>query len=76
MDKLFSNYEAKLAGQMVKSLGKSIVKMYSIGACAVLEMTNQDMPSKDMEFDSFLNSALPEVYMRTVLHIWFIPCAS
>ena len=37
MDKLFSNYEAKLSGQMVKSLGKSIIKMYSIGAYAVYE---------------------------------------
>ena len=36
VDKLFSNYEAKLSGQMVKSLGKSIIKMYSIGACVVL----------------------------------------
>ena len=28
VDKLFSNYEAKLSGQMVKSLCKSIIKMY------------------------------------------------
>ena len=28
VDKLFSNYEAKLSGQMVKSLGKSIINMY------------------------------------------------
>ena len=27
--KFFSNYEAKLSGQMVKSLGKSIINMYS-----------------------------------------------
>ena len=36
VDKLFSICEAKLSGQMVKSLGKSIIKMYSKGACAVL----------------------------------------
>ena len=36
VDKLFSNYEAKLSGQMVKSLGKSIINMYSMGACAAL----------------------------------------
>ena len=42
MDKLFSNYEAKLSGQMVKSLGKKIIKMYLMGACAVLRMSNQD----------------------------------
>ena len=34
VDKLFNNYEAKLSGQMVKSLGKSIINMYSMGACA------------------------------------------
>ena len=37
VDKLFSNYEAKLSGQMVKSLDKLIIKVYSIGACVVLE---------------------------------------
>ena len=42
-DKLFSNYEGKLSGQMVKSLNKSIIKMYSMGACAVLGMSNQDV---------------------------------
>ena len=34
--KLFNNYESKLSGQMVKSLGKSIVGAYSMAACAVL----------------------------------------
>ena len=58
MDKLFGNYEAKLSGQMVKSLGKSIINMYSIGACATLGISNQDALSKDLESDHFLNSAL------------------
>ena len=30
VEKLFNNYEAKLSGQMVKSLGKSIINMYSV----------------------------------------------
>ena len=30
VEKLFNNYEAKLSGQMVKLLGKSIINMYSI----------------------------------------------
>ena len=68
VDKLFRNYEAKLSGQMVKSLGKSIIKMYSMGAWAVLEMTKQDAPSKDLESDPFLNSTLQrftcELYYR------------
>ena len=32
VEKLFNNYEAKLSGQMVKSLGKSIINMRSMGA--------------------------------------------
>ena len=56
--KLFNNYEAKLLGQMVKSLGKSIINMYSMGACSVLGITNQDALSEDLENDPFLNSAL------------------
>ena len=68
MEKLFNNYEAKLSGQMVKSLGKSIINMYSMGACAVLGITNQDALSEDFENDPFLNSALQrftcELYYR------------
>ena len=67
-DKLFSNYEANLSGQMGKSLGKSVIRMYSIGACATLEMSNQDTLSEDLETDPFLNSALQrfmcELYSR------------
>ena len=36
VEKLFNNYEAKLSGQMVKSLGKSIINMYSMGVFSVL----------------------------------------
>ena len=58
VDKLFNNYEAKLSGQLVKSLGKSIINMYSMGACAALGISNQDALSEDLENDPFLNSAL------------------
>ena len=68
VDKLFNNYEAKLSGQMVKSLGKSIINMYSMGACAALGMSDQDALSEDLENDPFLNSALQrficELYYR------------
>ena len=43
---------------MVKSLGKSIIHMYSMGACAALGINNQDALSDDLENDPFLDSAL------------------
>ena len=58
VEKLFNNYEAKLSGQMVKSLGRSIINMYSMGACSALGITNLDALSEDLENDPFLNSAL------------------
>ena len=61
VEKLFNNYEAKLSGQIVKSLGHSIINMYSMGACAVLGISNQDVLSEDLENDPFLNSALQRV---------------
>ena len=68
VEKLFNNYEAKLSGQMVKSLGRSIINMYSVGACSALGITNQEALSEDLENDPFLNSALQrftcELYYR------------
>ena len=58
VEKLFNNYEAKLSGQMVKTLGRSVINMYSMGAYAVLGISDQDALSEDLENDPFLNSAL------------------
>ena len=49
VEKLFNNYEAKLLGQMVTSLGKSIINMYSMGACSVLGIRNQEALSEDLK---------------------------
>ena len=63
-----NNYEAKLSGQMVQSLGHSVINMYSMGACAALGISNQDALSEDLENDPFLHSALQkatcELYYR------------
>ena len=68
VEKLFNNYEAKQSGQMIKSLGHSIINMYSMGACSVLGITNQKALSEDLENNPFLNSALQrftcELYYR------------
>ena len=68
VEKLFNNYEAKLSGEMVHSLGCSIINMYSMGACLVLGINNQDALNEDLENDPFLNSALQrftcELYYR------------
>ena len=55
VEKLFNNYEAKLLGQMVHSLGCSIINRYSMGACAALGISDQDALSEDLENDPFLN---------------------
>ena len=49
-------------------LRRSIINMYSIGACAALGISNQDALSEDLENNPFLNSALQrftcELYYR------------
>ena len=38
--------------------------MYSMGACSVLEMSNQDALSEDLESDPFLNSTLQRFMLK------------
>ena len=49
VEKLFNNYEAKLSGQMVKSLGRLIINMYSMGTCSALGIRNQEALSEDLK---------------------------
>ena len=55
---LLNRYESVLSAQMTKSLGKSIINLYSNIACSVLGVCNQQELSTDLESDPFLNTAL------------------
>ena len=55
---LLNRYESVLSAQMTKSLGKSVINLYSNIACSVLGVGNQDALSEDLESDPFLSSAM------------------
>ena len=55
---LLNRYESVLSAQMTKSLGKSVINLYSNLACSVLGVGNQQELSTDLECDSFLNTAM------------------
>ena len=55
---LLNRYESILSAQMTKSLGKSIINLYSHIACSVLGVGNQQELSTDLECDPFLNTAM------------------
>ena len=55
---LLNRYESVLSAQMTKSLGKSIINLYSNLACSVLGVGNQQELSTDLECDPFLNTAM------------------
>ena len=55
---LLNRYESIFSAQMTKSLGKSIINLYSNIACNVLGVGNQQELSTDLESDPFLNTAL------------------
>ena len=55
---LFSCCESVLSAQMAKSLGNSIINLYSNIACSVLGVGSQQDLSNDFECDPFLNTAM------------------
>ena len=55
---LLNRYESVLSAQMTKSLGKSVINLYSNISCSVLGVGNQQELSTDLECDPFLNTAL------------------
>ena len=58
---LLNRYESILSSQMTKSLGKSIINLYSNLACSLLGVGNQQDLSDDLECDPFLNTALQQL---------------
>ena len=55
---LINRYESVLSAQMTRSLGKSVINLYSNVAYSVLGIDNQQDLSDDLERDPFLNTAL------------------
>ena len=55
---LLNRYKSILSAQMTKSLGKSIINLYSNLACSLLGVGNQQELSIDLECDPFLNTAM------------------
>ena len=55
---LLNRYKSVLIAQMTKSLGKSIINLYSNVACSMLGVGNQQELSTDLECDPFLNTAM------------------
>ena len=55
---VINRYESVLSAQMTKSLGKSIINLYSNIFCSALGIGNQQELSTDLESDPFLNTAL------------------
>ena len=55
---LLNRYKSVLSAQMTKSLGKSVINLYSNIACSVLGVGNQQELSTNLECDPFLNTAM------------------
>ena len=55
---LSNRYESVSSAQMTKSLGKSVINMYSNIACSVLHVGTQQDLSNDLGCDPFLNTAM------------------
>ena len=55
---LLNRYESVLSAQMTKSLGESVISLYSNLAFSALGIGNQQELSTDLESDPFLNTAM------------------
>ena len=52
---LSNRYESVLSAQMTKSLGKSVIDLYSNVACSALGVGNQQHLSNDLECDPLIS---------------------
>ena len=64
VEKLFNNYEAKLSGQMVKSLGKSIINIIMSRYAQVLRRNNIKIP-----FLTWWSSCSSRVTQNAIAHV-------
>ena len=55
---LLNRYESVLSVEMTRSLGKSVINLYSNVVCSVLGVGNQQELSTDLECGPFLNTAM------------------
>ena len=60
---ILNRYKSILSAQMTKSLGKSVINLYSNIACSVLGVGNQQDLSDDLECDPFLNTAMQTFHL-------------
>ena len=63
-----NRYESVLSAQMTKSLGKSIISLYSNIACSVIGVANQQDLSSDLESGPFLNTAMQRFTSNLYYH--------
>ena len=69
---LLNRYESVLSSQMTKSLGKSVINLYSTLACSLLGVSNQQELSTNLECDPFLNTAMQR--FTSDLYYWLALC--
>ena len=60
---LLNRYESVLSAQMTKSLGKSVINLYSNIACSVLGVGNQQDLSDDLESDHSLTLLCKDLHV-------------
>ena len=65
---LLNRYESVLSAQITKSLGKSIINLYSNLACSMLGVGSQQELSTDLECDPFLNTAMQRFTCNLYYH--------